>query len=40
MEFFEKLSESLLSAGRVVSQKAKDVSKIEKLRLDIKSKEG
>ena len=39
MEFFEKLSESLVSAGKDVSQKAKDVSEIAKLKLDIKSKE-
>ena len=28
MEFFDKLSESLVSAGKDVSQKAKDVSEI------------
>ena len=39
MEFFDKLSESLVSAGKDVSQKAKDVSEIAKLKLDIKSKE-
>ena len=37
--FFDKLSESLVSAGKDVSQKAKDVSEIAKLKLDIKSKE-
>ena len=37
MEFFDKLSESLVSAGKDVSQKAKDVSEIAKLKLDIKS---
>ena len=36
---FDKLSESLVSAGKDVSQKAKDVSEIAKLKLDIKSKE-
>lgn len=39
MEFFDKLSESLVSAGKDVSQKAKDVSEIARLKLDIKSKE-
>ena len=39
MEFFDKLSESLVSAGKDVRQKAKDVSEIAKLKLDIKSKE-
>lgn len=39
MDFFDKLGESLVSAGKDVGQKAKDVSEIAKLRLDIKSKE-
>ena len=39
MAFFDKLGESLVSAGRDVSQKAKDVSEIAKLKMDIKSKE-
>ncbi len=39
MEFFNKLGESLTTAGREVSQKAKEVSEITKLRLDIKAKE-
>lgn len=39
MEFFDKLGESLVSAGKDVSQRAKDMSEIAKLRLDIKSKE-
>ena len=39
MDFFDKLGESLVSAGKDVSQKAKDVSEIAKLKLDIKSKE-
>lgn len=39
MEFFDKLGESLVNAGKDVSQKAKDVSEIAKLKLDIKSKE-
>ena len=39
MEFFDKLSETIVSAGKDVGQKAKDVSEIAKLKLDIKSKE-
>ncbi|MBO5069291.1 MAG: zinc ribbon domain-containing protein [Roseburia sp.] len=39
MDFFDKLGEALTEAGRDVSQKAKDVSEIAKLKMDIKSKE-
>lgn len=39
MDFFDKLGESLVTAGKDVTQKAKDVSEIAKLKLDIKSKE-
>ncbi|MBD5554286.1 MAG: zinc ribbon domain-containing protein [Roseburia sp.] len=39
MEFFDKLGESLVSAGKDVGQRAKDVSEIAKLKIDIKSKE-
>ena len=39
MDFFDKLGESLVSAGKDVSQRAKDVSEIAKLRLDIRAKE-
>ena len=39
MDFFDKLGESLVSAGKDVSQKAKDVSEIAKLKIDIKAKE-
>ncbi len=39
MDFFDKLGETLVSAGKDVGQKAKDVSEIAKLKLDIKSKE-
>lgn len=39
MDFFDKLGESLVSAGKDVGQKAKDVSEIAKLKLDIKAKE-
>lgn len=39
MGFFDELTESLTTAGRDVTQKAKDVSEIAKLKLDIKSKE-
>ena len=39
MDFFDKLGESLAMAGKDVTQKAKDVSEIAKLKLDIKSKE-
>ena len=37
--FFDKLGETLVSAGKDVGQKARDVSEIAKLKLDIKSKE-
>ena len=39
MEFFDKLGDTLLNAGKDVTQKAKDVSGIAKLKLDIRSKE-
>lgn len=39
MDFFDKLGESLAEVGRDVGQKAKDVSEIAKLKLDIRSKE-
>ena len=39
MSFFNELKESLVSAGKDVSQKAKEVSGIAKLKLDVKSKE-
>ena len=39
MNIFEKLENALTEAGRDVSQKAKEVSAIAKLKLDIKSKE-
>ncbi len=39
MEFFDKLGASLVTAGRDVSQKAKDLSETAKLKLDLKSKE-
>lgn len=39
MEFFDKLGDTLLNAGKDVTQKAKDVSGIAKLKLDIHSKE-
>ena len=39
MEFFDKLSETIESAGKDVGQKAKDVSGIAKLKMDIRSKE-
>ncbi len=39
MEFFEKLGDTILNAGKDVTQKAKDVSGIAKLKLDIRSKE-
>ena len=35
MEFFDKLSETIVSAGKDVGQKAKDVSEIAKLKMDI-----
>lgn len=39
MSFLDSMKEELLSAGRDVSQKAKEVSSVTKLKLDIKSKE-
>ena len=39
MDFFDKLSETIVSAGKDVGQKAKDVSGIAKLKMDIRSKE-
>ena len=36
MDFFDKLGETLVSAGKDVSQRARDVSDIAKLKLDIK----
>lgn len=39
MDFFDKLGETLATAGKDVGQKAKDVSEAAKLRLDIRSKE-
>lgn len=39
MEFFDKLSETLVNAGKDVGQKAKDASEIAKLKLDIKAKD-
>lgn len=39
MGFFDNLTESLTNAGKDVTQKAKDVSELTKLKLDIKSKE-
>ena len=38
MAFFDNMKETLTSAGRDVSQKAKEVSNIAKLKMDIKSK--
>lgn len=40
MAFFDKIGESLTTAGKEVSQKAKEVSEITKLKLDIKAKEA
>lgn len=39
MSFLDSMKSELLSAGRDVSQKAKEVSGVTKLKLDIKSKE-
>lgn len=39
MAFFDRLGESLTSAGKEMTQKAKEVSEITKLKLDIKAKE-
>lgn len=39
MGFFDELTESLTTAGKDVTQKAKDMSEIARLKLDVKSKE-
>lgn len=39
MGFFDELTESLTIAGKDVTQKAKEVSELAKLKLDIKAKE-
>lgn len=40
MAFLDKLGDTLVSVGKDVTQKTKDVSGIAKLKLEIKSKEG
>jgi ribosomal protein L40E len=39
MDFFDKIGEAVVSAGKDVGQKARDVSGVAKLKLDIKSKQ-
>lgn len=39
MEILEKISDTILHVGKDVTQKAKDVSGIAKLKMDIRSKE-
>lgn len=39
MAFFDKLGDTIINAGKDVTQKAKDASGIAKLKLDIRSKE-
>lgn len=39
MSVFDEMKDSLLTAGKEVTQKAKDVSEIAKLRLDLKAKQ-
>lgn len=39
MSFWDNMKETVTSAGRDVSQKAKEVSGVAKLKLDIRSKE-
>ncbi|MDE7063759.1 MAG: zinc ribbon domain-containing protein [Lachnospiraceae bacterium] len=39
MDFFDKLGDTLINAGKDVSKKAKDLSGTAKLNMDIKSKE-
>lgn len=39
MDLFEQLGEALVSAGKDINQKARDVSEIAKLKLDIRAKE-
>ena len=40
MSFFDEMKESLVSAGKDVSQKAKEVSGVAKLKLDVKHQTG
>lgn len=40
MGYFDKLGDSLVSAGKDVAQKAKTESEVAKLKLDIKTKES
>jgi ribosomal protein L40E len=39
MDFFDKIGEAVVTAGKDVGQKAKEVSGVAKLKLDIKSKQ-
>lgn len=39
MDLFEQLGEALVSAGKDINQKAKDVTGIAKLKIDIRAKE-
>lgn len=39
MDIFDKIGVTLASAGKDVTQKAKDVSEVAKLKIDIRSKE-
>lgn len=39
MEIFDKISDTIINVGKDVTQKAKDVSGIAKLKMDIRSKE-
>ena len=39
MDLFEKIGDTILTVGKDVTQKAKDVSGIAKLRLEIRAKE-
>lgn len=39
MAFFDNMKDTLMTAGRDVTQKAKEVSGVAKLKLDIKAKE-
>ena len=39
MDFFDRMGEKLVTAGKDVTQKAKDLSGIAKLNFDIKAKE-
>ena len=39
MEIFEKIGDTIVSAGKDVTEKAKELSSVAKLKMDIRAKE-